>query len=444
MSEDFRPEWAVRLETERGSRGWGKWDMARRLYTAVGIQEPTTLQVKGLARQVARWESGRHFPRDWAGAYASAFNVEPDVLFPPQPMTQKSQSTPIGRVGQSPSADGGDDAVKRRALLELVTALGAGAALPTDALSTVLSGIEEALSERADVDVNHWQDCAWEHSRAIWVEPTGALVGDLAADILALGTALRRESRWLARQKLLRSSAEISAYMAQELSDMGRIRGARRCFQTAIRAADESEDCGLATWVRAYHAARAAWEGRDSTAVARLIDDALKNAGGTPSVGLATALQTRAEVLADQGDADGAEEALVELRRVHAALPDQVTADHISPRGWPEDYLRFSESFVYSVLGKTAQAKAAIDQGLQLLPPERSGTRVNLKLMRSLSLVHEHETSDGLDSAIESMQAMPNSTARRRIANEIIRALPDERARALPAARELRALTAGV
>ncbi|QXJ19920.1 hypothetical protein AGRA3207_000531 [Actinomadura graeca] len=444
MSEDFRPPWAVTLEAERTARGWGKWDMARQLYAAVGITNPTTAQVKSLARQITRWESGRHFPANWADAYGTAFGIEPDVLFPPQPMTKKSQGVPIGRVDRSPSADGGDDAVKRRALFELVTALGAGAALPTEALSTILSGLDEALAERADVDISHWQDSTWEYSRVIWVEPTGALVADLATDILALGRALRKETRWLARQELLRSSAEITAYMAQELSDMGHIRGARRCFQTAIRVADESQDRGLATWVRAYHAARAAWEGRDPAAVGRLLDDALESAGSTPSVGLATTLQTRAEVLADQGDADGAEKALAELRRVHIALPDQITVDHISPRGWPEDYLRFSESFVYSVLGDSVRAKASIDHALRLLPPERSGTRVNLRLMHALSLVHERETSDALESAVENMRSLPNSTARRRIGNEIIKALPDERARALPAARELRTLVAGV
>ncbi|WP_433467327.1 hypothetical protein [Spirillospora sp. CA-128828] len=90
MNESDRPAWAIRLEFERDQRGWGKWDMARRLFAGVGITHPETKQVKALARQISRWEAGLHCPRHWAVAIAALFGVAPDDLFPPLPDSARS------------------------------------------------------------------------------------------------------------------------------------------------------------------------------------------------------------------------------------------------------------------------------------------------------------------------------------------------------------------
>jgi hypothetical protein len=332
--------------------------------------------------------------------------------------------------------------VKRRALLELVTALSAGTAIPTDALSTILSGIDDAVTERTDADTGHWEETTWEYSQNIWVATPGALLSDMTADIVALGALLKRESRPQIRQELLRASSEIGVYMGQEFGDLGNPRAARRCFVTAIHAADRSGDQALATWARACHAKRAVWEARPPAIIARLLDDATRAAGKKPGPGLPRALQAKAEFLAGQGDATGAEAALRQLRDVFAALPDTLTKDQISARGWPEDYLRFTEAFTYSRLGDVRRAHTAIDEALRLIPPQRAGGRANLQLMRALTLIHDREVGEGLDHAVATTRTVSNTLARRRVADEIIKALPDAKARAHPAARRLRSLTA--
>ncbi|GAA2109182.1 helix-turn-helix transcriptional regulator [Actinomadura alba] len=78
MTGRVRPQWAVRLQTEREKRGWSKAEMARRLRDAVGaVRTP----VASINRQVYDWEHGKHFPREWAAAYAIAFGLDEADLF---------------------------------------------------------------------------------------------------------------------------------------------------------------------------------------------------------------------------------------------------------------------------------------------------------------------------------------------------------------------------
>ncbi|MGC5014814.1 hypothetical protein ACLQ2R_28955 [Streptosporangium sp. DT93] len=52
--------------------------MARQLIRAAGYDHGS---VDSLARQIRDWERGKHFPRDWTTAYATAFDVTEDDLF---------------------------------------------------------------------------------------------------------------------------------------------------------------------------------------------------------------------------------------------------------------------------------------------------------------------------------------------------------------------------
>jgi tetratricopeptide (TPR) repeat protein len=442
MTDQQRPSWAVRLEAERSARRWNKHEMARRLLAAAGLEQGS---VRNLARQIHRWEAGKVFPRDWATAYAIAFELDETDLFGCSPRPVEGQSTALaGNVVGRTRPDDGDEDVRRRALLELMAVLGAGMAVPVASVDTALAALEDSLGRQAaELDVPDWQNTAWQYSQTIWVQPVGVLMHDLTADIMALGAALQRESRPPVRQELLRVSAQLAAYMAQELSDMGRLRDARRSLQAAAHAADESGDRDLSTWVRSYHASRALWEDRPVQIVSGLLDDALGHASGRPTAGLAKALMIHAQLLATQGDAVGAGKALHNLRQVFGNLPDHITQDRISPHGYPEGALWETEGFAYAILGDTKRAVSATDQAFSLMPEERSGSRTNINLMRALALVRDRDITEGLTHAVETMRGMPTSTSRRRITGEILKALPDEKSRTLPAARELRALTIG-
>ncbi|GII64940.1 hypothetical protein Skr01_50250 [Sphaerisporangium krabiense] len=68
--------------------------------------------------------------------------------------------------------------------------------------------------------------------------------------------------------------------------------------------------------------------------------------------------------------------------------------------------------------------------------------RLLLHLIRAADLVRHREIDEGIGHALKTLQRMPVTTPRgRRMAGEVFAALPDK-ARGLPAARELRKLTA--
>ena len=324
----------------------------------------------------------------------------------------------------------------RRTLLQLTSAVGINAAA-TAAFAASFTDLDDALTERAHTNADQWQSTTWEYAQKIWVAPPGALIGDLASDVMALGAALKREGRPQVRRELLRAGSEICTYMAQEFGDLGDPRQARRCFWRATRAADLSGDRALATWVRTYHAKRMIWENRPPEAIAHLVDNTIDSAGRKPDIGLLRAWRAKAEFLADRGDAAGAETALNTLRDGFTTL----TTDEISARGWPEGHLRFTEAFVYSQLGSVRHAHTAIDTALRLVPVQRAGGRANLKLMRALTLVHEREVNEGLEYAVTTAQSASPTLARQRMAEKIVKALPDDRARAHPDVQQLRTLT---
>jgi len=439
MGEDPRPGWAIRLQAERRARQWSKHEMARRLFIADGIRQGS---VRNLARQIARHESGEVFPRDWADAYAAVFGMSRTDLFGEPVRRERGRSaSPVGTVEERARPGDGDEDVRRRTLLELLTALGAGATVPLATAESALAALETSLGGPAgEKDVTDWQNTAWEYSQTIWVHPVGVLMKNLTSDITALAVAIRQEPRSGTRRELLRVSAQLTTYMAQELSDMGELREARRSFHAATQAADASGDRDLASWVRCYHATTAFWEGRPTHVITKLLDDAFVHVPNAPSVGLAKALKTRAHLQAAQGDKAGAEATLHKLYGVYEGLPTHITQDHITPHGFSENSLSQGDAFIYAFLGDTKRAVSAIDKSLSLLPPERKGSRANIHLVHSLALIHDGDIAEGLSLATGTHEGMPTSTSRRLITREIIKALPDGKARALPAARELYAL----
>ncbi|MFI0350940.1 hypothetical protein [Actinomadura sp. 9N407] len=104
-----RPEWAKRLQAEREARGWGKRKTARELYTAAGIRDGN---VTSLAKQVAWHEEGRHFPRDWAPAYAVVFETDEADLFHLARGTDPSQALPLLLAGPPRGATVTGDAAR--------------------------------------------------------------------------------------------------------------------------------------------------------------------------------------------------------------------------------------------------------------------------------------------------------------------------------------------
>ncbi len=127
-----------------------------------------------------------------------------------------------------------------------------------------------------------------------------------------------------------------------------------------------------------------------------------------------------------------------ELSEVFENLPSSVTSDPAT-FGWSEARFRWNEAYVYTLLGD-ARARKAVDDALALYPPGTLGPVANLKMIDAMGMITSREVDTGLDRTLATLQELPLSPARRRMTGQILRTLPAQ-AQALPAARELRALT---
>ncbi|WP_329518841.1 XRE family transcriptional regulator [Spirillospora sp. NBC_01491] len=435
MTDQQRPPWAVRLQAEREARRWGKFAMARHLLEAVGIA-PTPQKVKTLSRQILGWEKGDHFPRDWASAYATAYDIPMHELFPGPPLNRAT--VPVGTVGESSTPDQGDDDVKRRAALQIIAALAAGTAIPPGALETVFSGIDDALGN--PLDLAEWDATVHEYGQLLVTRPTGTLINDLTADIIAVGEILKRRHNAPDTAGLLRVSAGLSGVLAIDLGDSGDQRAARMSWNAAKRAADASGDRDLRVWVRGRAAQDAFWARRPDQVITNLTGEAIEIANGAPSAGLARAHAARSYVAADHGDTRKANESLGDLHRTFDQVP-QIANDQ-SVLVFRETQFRWAQTYVYTRTGDD-RAGAALSRARALYPTDSLAPVANLALMESAVLIRAGEVDIGLQQAVNTLHTGPEARAAgtNLLGRQILQTVP-ERAQALPAARELRTLTA--
>ncbi|MEV6981524.1 helix-turn-helix transcriptional regulator [Sphaerisporangium sp. NPDC051017] len=331
----------------------------------------------------------------------------------------------------------------RRTAMRLIAAISAGVAIPPGTLEALTSGVERAAVDHQRLGVEDWEEIAWEHAHNWVVSSPGSLIGAVTMDIAEISRLLERNPSPVMRDGLLRTSAQLGTILAVELGDVGENSGnSLTMWRMARRAADASGDRGLRVWVRAREAYFGAFANRPLAVVDRLADDAIRIADGKPGAGLVRATNAKAMISAMLGDAGRTRAALDDLDKAFELLPDDVNSDHTSPIwGYPERNHHWHHACVSALIGDTRKASQAIEQALALFPADHHGDIANVHMARALTLVHDRDVADGLDDALVVAQTYPLSATRRRIANQIVNALPDK-AHSLPAAQELRTLTA--
>lgn len=333
--------------------------------------------------------------------------------------------------------------MKRRRALQVIAALGAGTAIPPGTLEDALSGIDHSIGDRVDVD--EWDRLVWEHGHEILRRPPGALVKDLTIDTVAIGQVLQRPCPPMVKAGLLRAAAGLSALLAIDCGDAGDGRAARVAWATARRTADASGDRNLAAWVYAREAGESFWAGRPDPVVEALIGQAVERANDSPSRGLAQIDSVRARLAAKRGDMASAHAALADYTRAFERLPAQGTTDRLVPMMVSEFGVHFASASLWVSTGDTAQAHKALDQATAFLRakyPDAQGQLSSVGLVRAMALVQDREIGQGLDQAVSIAHGTPLSARRRYMIEQMLGTLPDK-ARTLPAARELQALTAG-
>jgi hypothetical protein len=329
-----------------------------------------------------------------------------------------------------PSAGEEVDDVRRRSFLQSASAAGVGMAF---GLEAARHGLNRALSESSAVDLDDWHAINREYGTAYVTHTATELHEMLLVDLLSLETALRLAHDQRQRRELYSIGALLSQYMAQAVGDLGRRREGRRWWRTARYAADNSGDLHTIMFVRGRNAIRAIYDGQEPAIIIdqigksdHLIADGL--ASGKPSL-----LAARAQSFALLGRAEEAESSLNDLRDTFAALPSPMTKDH----GWhcwayPEERVRFTESFVYSHLGDTRRAEEAQSAALGLYPPNSRRGPVQIELQRALCLVAAGDPLEGAGHATTTLERLPSEHRTRFVmglGEQVFAAVPDDQRR---------------
>ncbi|MFV2172376.1 hypothetical protein ACFHW2_11660 [Actinomadura sp. LOL_016] len=272
--DEKRPEWAIRLHREREARAWSKWEMARQLYRAAGINAGNGGKpVRNLARQVSWWEAGKHFPETWSKAYSTAFGIPEHVLF---------EGASAGRM-------------TRRGALALA---GAAAAL--------MPRLSDGPVDPALVDYFRLQ-LAGHYGADMMLGPR-ALIGTVRAQTELIDELLERADG-STRRKLAEVGTAYGQFLGWLHLDAGDARGATHWHAQALQFAHRSGNrdavaCTLVDMAMA-HTDRGA--GR---AVVDLCGNVLQDAAGlNPEVGV-FALQQQAHGASLLGDRRLADESL--------------------------------------------------------------------------------------------------------------------------------------
>ncbi|WP_131738648.1 hypothetical protein [Actinomadura roseirufa] len=445
MNPPEQPKWATRLEFERKSRGWGKWETARRLLKAKGNTAPTTLQVKTTARMVVHHERGNFYPAAYGTLYAIIYETTREDLFGDESDDQpyKASGRPIngmpgGTVDRNPTPEkeAGDYCGD---LLQDALALAAGATVAPALADLPQRGRDEevrplgASVSRAMID--DWENAYDVHAASYRYDPPIVVLAALAADWTEIAPHLRRARPDAAGRDLAHAAARHAFLIAGGLTELGERRHSRRWWATSRRLADESRDRDLASQARSWEVTtRLSDDREDPQGLVPLAQEGRRLAGTRPTFSLIYAVAVEAEMYAAAGDLRRALTTIHEVEALFERLP-------AAGRHWGEDRLRYVQSQIYSWLGDMKRAGEAQDAAHACFRPGDFKT-VQLNLHRPI-LHARTDPEEALGQALAIIDALPQERRIARVqsnARRVLTVLP-EKARVLPAARELRALT---
>ncbi|GAA4637478.1 hypothetical protein GCM10023196_091400 [Actinoallomurus vinaceus] len=243
--------------------------------------------------------------------------------------------------------------MERRAAIQILAALAAGATLPPDLVETLRAGLGSPVPESERHSIDAWEQTAYEYASFLWPLPPAEIIGNLGADLADLREAIQRASDDTTRLGLHRISARLAAVMAMALHETGDFLAASRWWRTARRVADVSGDREVGAWICGRQAMMLAQSIGLTDKALKLADEARHLAAGHPNAGAAEAQATSAKVLAGR-DATGARRTLDELMETFARLPEAVSQEHTAIWGWPERQLMQNRTAVLLALGDSS------------------------------------------------------------------------------------------
>ncbi|MFF0579068.1 hypothetical protein [Streptosporangium saharense] len=410
------------MQVEREKRRWNKNEMARHLLKEAGCDAS---MVASLARSIRDWEKGKHYPRDWAAVYAQVFDLPEDDLFSKKRASHE------------------DDEMERRRLLQALATLGVASPPVFDSLQTIRDSVGLSLGRDERLDVEMWEEAVSEHGYGYLVTPPQQLLGEVAADLVAVKQAMSRAGD---HSRLFRSwcrvTGGLSLLMAKTLCNLEQSRQARQWWATALNAAELSGDPDLGLWIKAEQLIHGIYDQRPAPVLLRHADAALNGYTDSSYRGVVGISSARAQLLATLGRSAEATAELHRCGEVFERLPGAVTGNVQTVEGWGAERLGYTTAWVYAHLGDRDRLDHAVSQTQQILEQSDARFRVQLALLQAVGYVRFGDVTEGVRHAQAAYQAYPaeqRTTMVTRLANEVLEAVPvgEQGAHAVADYREL-------
>ncbi|MER7207667.1 helix-turn-helix transcriptional regulator [Streptosporangium sp. NPDC000239] len=385
---------------------------------------------------VSRWESGTLTPSAEAiEALDSALTAEGKLIsLGLHAAMADSNRLRKGTVEAKASTRDEDDSMERRRLMRDAAAVAVGGAVApvlatlTDAWQSYGPRISGASVSQEMID--DWEEAAEAHWERSYYDSPAAVLAALAVDYADLAPHLGRTQPEAVERNLSHAAARFSALIAGAWYDLDNRREALRWWNRAHTLADASRDSAQSSLTRSWEASHRRHDGDD---VLPLLQEARRLAGDRPSLTLFSALRVEVQALAMQGRTEEAIIALNRAENVLEALPAQ------TPGIRPDWY---SRSLVYTLAGDDRKAEEARDAAGKAYDAAHLMSTV-LELHRAATQART-DPEQGAQYALSTLNGLPAKRRDRQVTSSarlVLTTLP-ERAKALPAVKELRVLTA--
>lgn len=398
--------------------------MARELLKHSRLDETATT-LPSLRRQILDWEAGKHFPRDWATAYADSFGTSRQRLFSEE---------------SSPTTSGGDEAdeMERRRLLQALAALGVSITPAAHALDQIRAGVDRTFGND---DLDTWEQTVAEYGYQYIRQPPAQLIADLATDVVTVQQIAKTQTESSRYPGWSRVASGLSVCLAKTLSNIGQTRLARDWWGTALRAAKTSGDRELALWIAGERTIRGLYEDRPLPILLKEADAALADAPAAVTRGRMSVLAGRAQVLAALGS-PAAAQAMRDHLDAFEAWPANQHGDIASDLDYGEDRPRYVQAWMHAHAGNAEECSEAVAQAKRLYARVDARSHAQVELIEALGRVRAGDISEGIRHAATVYSAHPaehRTVLVHRLATNVLDAVPPSR-RELDAVNDYRAL----
>ncbi|GAA3421299.1 hypothetical protein GCM10018952_67440 [Streptosporangium vulgare] len=438
--------------TSKTSAGWQEFGRALRTW-----RERRELSLRGLADRIrwdysliAKWEQGKNRPSFEAitlldAELGAGGELVTQALRAAMAETDRLRRGTVEAVDAKASTrdEGGD--MERRRLMRDAAAVAVGRAVaPVLATLTDAWQASEPRISGASVSqemIDDWEDAADLHAQRAYVDPPAVVLAGLAADFADMAPHLSRAQPEPVQRDLAHAAARHASLIAGKWFDLGNRREARRWWGKTRSLSERSGDTLLAAWLTGREVLyRRTDPGENLDDVLLLAQQASRLAGGRPSVPLVAALCAEAQTLATLGRHAEAVAILCEAEDVFDQFPSQIIG---LDSNWALCGTYFDRSLIYTLAGDAKRAAEAQSAAEGLYPLEHR-TSV-LMALHSAALHARTDPEQGAQQALSLVEALPATRwdVRVKATARIVSDVAPEKARALPAVRELRVLTTG-